>query len=163
MQSIRDFSSLLPYQLSDDQQKAIQTLMNELRRPIRMRALLIGDVGSGKTVVALACAYAAIASGVQVALLAPTEILVRQHMRTIQKLLGNSKVRIAMLIGNQRDRNKLMFDLANGSLDLVVGTHALLQDDVRFAHLGLVIIDEQHRFGVAQRSSLMDKGDLSIR
>ena len=121
-----------------------------------MNRLLQGDVGSGKTVVALYAMLLAVAHGHQAVLMAPTEILARQHALTIRRFLAGSQVRRAELIGGlpANVRTAMLEEIAAGRIDLIVGTHAVLQEDVRFAKLGLVVIDEQHKFGVRQRAAL---------
>ena len=131
-----------------------------MKRPQPMNRLLQGDVGSGKTIVALMAALVAMENGLQVAFMAPTEILAEQHFITIRTLLEASRFRIALLTGATpaKKRREVQAELAGGSIHLVVGTHALVQDPVGFRELGLVIIDEQHRFGVLQRATLRAKG-----
>ncbi|RMF71012.1 MAG: ATP-dependent DNA helicase RecG [Alphaproteobacteria bacterium] len=150
----------LPFPLTGDQQKALAEIETDLQAETAMLRLLQGDVGSGKTIVALLAAADVIESGAQAALMAPTEILARQHMATAERLLAPHGIRIALLTGRQTaaERRRLLAALAAGEVDLVIGTHALIEDPVRFGDLGLVIIDEQHRFGVAQRLKLAEKG-----
>ena len=125
-----------------------------------MNRLLQGDVGSGKTVVAAIAMYATITSGHQAALMAPTEILAEQHANNLIKFFANFDVKIGLLVGGMRKkvRNELLEAVKAGEIDIVIGTHALIQDDVEFKNLGLAIIDEQHRFGVNQRQKLRQKG-----
>jgi ATP-dependent DNA helicase RecG len=151
---------VLPFRLTGDQKKAIAEIVEDMKRPQPMNRLLQGDVGSGKTIVALMAALVAMENGLQVAFMAPTEILAEQHFITIRKLLESSRFRIALLTGATpvKKRRELQAELAGGSLHLAVGTHALVQDPVAFRELGLVIIDEQHRFGVLQRATLRSKG-----
>jgi ATP-dependent DNA helicase RecG len=151
----------LPYALTASQQQAGKEIAGDLAEPQRMLRLLQGDVGSGKTVVALLAAAAVIESGRQAALMAPTEILARQHLATIAPLAEAVGLRIALLTGRERGRERaeILGKLAEGDLDLIVGTHALFQDDIAFKNLGLAIIDEQHRFGVHQRLALARKGE----
>jgi len=151
---------VLPFRLTGDQKKAIAEIVEDMKRPQPMNRLLQGDVGSGKTIVALMAALVAMENGLQVAFMAPTEILAEQHFITIRKLLESSRFRIALLTGATpaKKRRELQAELAGGSLHLAVGTHALVQDPVGFRELGLVIIDEQHRFGVLQRATLRSKG-----
>ena len=150
----------LPYALTRSQEQAIVEITTDLAQPLRMLRLLQGDVGSGKTVVALLAAAAVIEAGRQAALMAPTEILARQHFATIAPLAERAGLRVALLTGRERgrERDAALDALASGELDLVVGTHALFQDEVAFRDLGLAIIDEQHRFGVHQRLALARKG-----
>ncbi len=151
----------LPYSLTPSQIKAVNDIVTDLALPHRMVRLLQGDVGSGKTVVALLAAATVVEAARQAALMAPTEILARQHFATIAPLAGKSGVRVAILTGRDRgkDRTATLERLAAGEIDLVVGTHALFQDEVAFRDLALAIVDEQHRFGVHQRLALARKGD----
>jgi ATP-dependent DNA helicase RecG len=150
----------LPYTLTHSQQKAVEDLIADLGKPERMLRLLQGDVGSGKTVVALTAAAAVIEAGRQAAFMAPTEILARQHLKTIAPLADAAGIRVAILTARERGRERedILDRLALGGIDLLVGTHALFQDEVAFRDLALAIVDEQHRFGVHQRLALADKG-----
>jgi ATP-dependent DNA helicase RecG len=150
----------LPYSLTNSQQKALDDIVTDIAKPQRMLRLLQGDVGSGKTVVALLAAAAVVEAGRQAALMAPTEILARQHLNTIAPLAKAAGLRIAILTGREKgkERDDILKRLALGELDLLIGTHALFQDDVAFRDLALAIIDEQHRFGVHQRLALTQKG-----
>jgi len=150
----------LPYALTTSQASAVDDIVTDLARPQRMVRLLQGDVGSGKTVVALLAAATVIEAGRQAALMAPTEILARQHLATIAPLAEKAGLRVAILTGRERgkERDETLQRLAIGELDLLVGTHALFQDDVAFRDLALAVIDEQHRFGVHQRLALARKG-----
>lgn len=151
---------LFPFELTDDQRESIRDISEDLGRDVPMNRLLQGDVGSGKTVVAEYAMLAAVANGHQAALMAPTEILARQHVATLSKDLRESRVRIALLTGSlsAAERRDVLKGIAESEVDLVVGTHAIVQDDVVFKQLGLVIIDEQHRFGVRQRAALRQSG-----
>jgi ATP-dependent DNA helicase RecG len=151
---------VLPFKLTGDQKKVIAEIVDDMKRPQPMNRLLQGDVGSGKTIVALMAALVAMENGFQVAFMAPTEILAEQHFITIRRLLEASRFRLALLTGATpaKKRRELQAELAAGSIHLAVGTHALVQDPVGFRELGLVIIDEQHRFGVLQRATLRAKG-----
>ncbi|RTL54628.1 MAG: ATP-dependent DNA helicase RecG [Bradyrhizobiaceae bacterium] len=151
----------LPYALTHSQQEAARAISSDLVQPVRMLRLLQGDVGSGKTVVALLAAAAVAEAGKQSALMAPTEILSRQHIKTIAPLAERAGMRVAILTGREKgkERRDLLARLENGEIDLLVGTHALIQDDVIFKSLALAIVDEQHRFGVRERLALTDKGD----
>jgi ATP-dependent DNA helicase RecG len=142
------------------QQRVVAEIAADLARPRPMQRLLQGDVGSGKTLVALAAILAAVRSGCQAALMAPTEILAEQHMRVLHRALEKERVRVALHIGEARSsaRRKTLHGLESGLVDLVIGTHALIQEGVRFRRLGLAVVDEQHRFGVSQRLSLVGKG-----
>ena len=146
----------LPYSLTPSQTKAVEDIVTDLALPHRMVRLLQGDVGSGKTVVALLAAATVIEAGRQAALMAPTEILARQHFATIAPLAERTGIRVAILTGRDRgkERSGTLDRLAAGDIDLVVGTHALFQDEVAFRDLALAVIDEQHRFGVHQRLAL---------
>ena len=156
----RRIRARLPFTLTAAQDRAVAEIAADLARPHPMNRLLQGDVGCGKTAVALYAALTAIAHRRQVAFMAPTEILAAQHCRKITQYLAGSRVRLAMLVGGQpaRKRQFILAQLAAGELDLVVGTHALLGEAVRFRQLGLVIIDEQHKFGVSQRAGIRGKG-----
>ena len=151
----------LPYALTHSQQNAVDDIVADLAKPERMLRLLQGDVGSGKTVVALTATAAVIESGRQAALMAPTEILARQHLNTIAPLAEAAGIRVAVLTGRERgrERQNILDHLALGEIDLIVGTHALFQDEVAFRDLALAVVDEQHRFGVHQRLALAEKGN----
>jgi ATP-dependent DNA helicase RecG len=150
----------LPYTLTPSQQRAVADINADLAQPNRMLRLLHGDVGSGKTLVALLAAATVIEAGRQAAFMAPTEILARQHFATIAPLAAAAGIRVAILTGRERGRERpdILSALAAGAIDLIVGTHALFQDDVAFHDLALAIVDEQHRFGVHQRLALARKG-----
>jgi ATP-dependent DNA helicase RecG len=150
----------LPYSLTRSQMAAVEEIEADLRKPERMLRLLQGDVGSGKTVVALLSAAIVIESGAQAALMAPTELLARQHGRSIAPLAEAAGIRMAVLTGRERgrDRDAILSSLADGSVDLLIGTHAIFQEGVDFRDLALVVVDEQHRFGVHQRLALTAKG-----
>jgi ATP-dependent DNA helicase RecG len=151
----------LPYALTASQQAAAKAIAEDLNQPVRMLRLLQGDVGSGKTVVALLAAAAAAEVGKQSALMAPTEILARQHIKTIAPLAEQAGIRVAILTGREKgkERRDILKRLESGEIDLLVGTHALIQDDVVFKALALAIVDEQHRFGVRERLALTSKGE----
>lgn len=157
---LRNFIETLPFELTKAQKRVVNEICSDLRQPIHMHRLLQGDVGSGKTIVAAIALYAATNVGVQSALMVPTEILAEQHMESLSELFNPLEVRIALLTGSTKtkDRRLILEQLANGELDVLIGTHALIQQDVYFSKLGLVITDEQHRFGVNQRKLLRDKG-----
>jgi ATP-dependent DNA helicase RecG len=150
----------LPYALTSSQRKAAAAIADDLRQPVRMLRLLQGDVGSGKTVVALLAAAAVTEVGKQAALMAPTEILARQHIKTITPLAERAGLRIAILTGREKgkERRDILARMAGGEIDFLVGTHALIQDDVIFKSLALAVVDEQHRFGVRERLALTAKG-----
>jgi ATP-dependent DNA helicase RecG len=151
----------LPYALTSSQQQAAAAIAEDLRQPVRMLRLLQGDVGSGKTVVALLAAAAVTEVGKQAALMAPTEILARQHIKTITPLAERAGLRVAILTGREKgkERRDILVRLEAGEIDLLVGTHALIQDDVVFRALALAVVDEQHRFGVRERLALTAKGE----
>jgi ATP-dependent DNA helicase RecG len=150
----------LPFELTDDQRGALAAIDADLARGTPMQRLLMGEVGSGKTVVALYAMLRAVEHGHQAALMAPTETLAEQHFATLQKLLGVEPVRAGLLTGSTpaRRRGDLLGKLSTGELSLIVGTHALIEDTVRFDRLGVVVVDEQHRFGVGQRAALAAAG-----
>ncbi|QQR68007.1 MAG: ATP-dependent DNA helicase RecG [Candidatus Brocadia sp.] len=152
--------NLIPFTLTKAQERVIYEITEDMRSSKPMNRLLQGDVGSGKTVVAMYAILAAIANGYQAAFMGPTEILAKQHFQTIQKYLEHSHVRIRLLTGDIRFRQKkdILDQIQSGQVDLVVGTHALIEDTVQFKQLGLVVIDEQHKFGVVQRLKLKKKG-----
>jgi ATP-dependent DNA helicase RecG len=158
------FEAALPFRLTDAQQRTLGEIRADMSSNVPMNRLLQGDVGSGKTVVAAAAIGMALANGAQAALMAPTSILAEQHYFSVQELLAASPVgewaRVALLTGalSEGERNAIYAGLADGSIHLVVGTHALIQEGVAFANLGLAVIDEQHRFGVEQRAILRNKG-----
>jgi ATP-dependent DNA helicase RecG len=151
----------LPYALTSSQQQASAAISEDLRQPVRMLRLLQGDVGSGKTVVALLAAAAVAEVGKQAALMAPTEILARQHIKTVTPLAERAGLSVAILTGREKgkERRDILARLAAGEIDFLVGTHALIQDDVVFKSLALAVVDEQHRFGVRERLALTNKGE----
>ncbi|MFZ1988694.1 MAG: ATP-dependent DNA helicase RecG, partial [Alphaproteobacteria bacterium] len=150
----------LPFTLTEAQERSIKEIVEDLAAPKRMTRLLQGDVGAGKTVVALLAMAAAVEAGAQAALMAPTEILARQHEATIAPLAEKAGLRVAVLTGRDKGlaRDAMLSEIAAGEIDIVVGTHAMLEEDVAFKDLALVVIDEQHRFGVHQRLTLASKG-----
>ena len=154
------FIKNIPFTLTDDQIKAIDEIVSDLEGTGRMNRLLQGDVGSGKTVVAFTGMYANYLSGYQSALMAPTEILATQHYLNLSKFLENTEIKVALLTGStpKKDKNDIYKGLKDGSINMIIGTHALIQDEVEYNNLGLVITDEQHRFGVHQRANLQNKG-----
>ena len=151
----------LPYSLTPSQTRAVADIVADLAKPERMLRLLQGDVGSGKTVVALLAAAAVIESGRQAALMAPTELLARQHFNTITPLAAAAGITVAILTGRERgrERSEVLEKLAFGDIHLLIGTHALFQEEVEFRDLALAVVDEQHRFGVHQRLGLARKGE----
>ena len=158
---LEPFIRALPFALTGAQQRAIDEILADFASGAPMNRLVQGDVGSGKTMVAAAAAYLTAKNGAQAALMAPTEILAEQHCQSLTKLFAPMGIRVALLTGSMSTKQKRLIreDLQLGRIDLVVGTHALLTDATRFRNLGLVIADEQHRFGVRQRSKLSEKGN----
>jgi len=156
---VSSFLASLPFQLTRSQRTALAEIDVDLERPVRMMRLLQGDVGSGKTLVALCAALRAIDGGAQAAFMVPTEILAEQHAATFERVLAGLPVEVRLLTGATKGKEAIRRDVADGTVDLLVGTHALIQDDVGFHDLGLVVVDEQHRFGVVQRSRIEEKGD----
>ncbi len=156
------FENHLPFELTDAQKRVLREIRNDMGKPAQMNRLLQGDVGSGKTIVALMSMLLAIDNGFQACLMAPTEILANQHYTGLKELAKDMEVNIRILTGSTKtaDRNVIHEELENGQLDIIIGTHALLEDKVRFKNLGLAIIDEQHRFGVEQRSKLWHKNTI---
>lgn len=153
------FSEYLPFELTNAQKRVIKEIRRDTATGKQMNRLLQGDVGSGKTLVALMCMLIAHDNGFQSALMAPTEILAAQHYETFTHMLKEMDVRVELLTGSTRkkDREEIHADLLSGKIDILIGTHALIEDVVRFRNLGFVVIDEQHRFGVAQRAKLWEK------
>jgi ATP-dependent DNA helicase RecG len=151
----------LPYELTNAQRRVIREIRGDMAQTVPMLRLLQGDVGSGKTLVAVAAMLTAVESGAQSALLAPTEILARQHHATLLRQLDGLGVRVAILTGREkgRARDRVLMGLADGSVDILVGTHAIFQEKVAYKGLGLAVIDEQHRFGVSQRLLLASKAE----
>lgn len=156
-----DFIASLPFVLTDEQYQNAKEIIDDMNDNSLMYRMLQGDVGSGKTVVSFVCLYANYKRGDQGALMAPTDALAKQHYENAKKMFEGTEIRIALLVGSTsiREKNEIYQDLADGSIDIVIGTHALFSKSVIYSSLGLVIIDEQHRFGVNQRSALVDKGN----
>jgi ATP-dependent DNA helicase RecG len=156
------FEQHLPFDLTNAQKRVLKEIRNDMGKPAQMNRLLQGDVGSGKTIVAFMCMLLAIDNGFQACLMAPTEILANQHFVGLGELAARLGIEIRLLTGSTKTaaRKEIHEGLENGSLKILVGTHALLEDKVQFANLGLAIIDEQHRFGVAQRSKLWHKNEI---
>jgi len=150
----------LGFELTGAQKNVIQEILEDIALPKAMNRLLQGDVGSGKTIVAIIVAATAVVNGVQVAVMAPTEILAHQHYKSFKKLLNKVHISCALLVGRQKaaERKQILTAINGGKIDIVVGTHALIQKDVEFKNLGFVVVDEQHRFGVVQRGNLLQKG-----
>jgi ATP-dependent DNA helicase RecG len=161
-QLIEQFSKVLPFQLTDAQQRVVNDILNDLQQSNPMNRLVQGDVGSGKTVVAVIAILAAIQSGFQAALMAPTEVLAEQHYRKLVSWFNLLHLPVELLTGSTKasKRKQIHAELLTGELSLLVGTHALIEDVVQFNQLGLVVIDEQHRFGVEQRARLQQKGNF---
>jgi ATP-dependent DNA helicase RecG len=155
------YNNHLPFALTDAQKRVIKEIYADMRSGRQMNRLLQGDVGSGKTIVGFICALLVISGGAQVALMAPTEILAQQHYANLKKYADKMKIPIALLTGSTKksERRPLHIALEEGHLKILIGTHALIEDEVKFQRLGLAIIDEQHRFGVAQRSQLWQKNE----
>lgn len=153
------YEKYLPFPLTNAQKRVIREIRADLKTGSQMNRLLQGDVGSGKTIVALMIMLLAIDNGYQATLMAPTEILATQHYETLSKQLADMPVKVALLTGStkQKDRKQIFSDLADGTLNILIGTHALIENDVVFKKLGLCIVDEQHRFGVAQRAKFWEK------
>ena len=156
------YNERLPFALTNAQKKVLKEIRQDTQRGVQMNRLLQGDVGSGKTVVALMCMLIAIDNGFQACIMAPTEILANQHYQTIKGLVGDGFVEVALLTGStsKKARNVLHERLESGQLNILIGTHALIEDKVQFQNLGFVVIDEQHRFGVEQRSKLWRKNNI---
>ncbi|KRL89833.1 ATP-dependent DNA helicase RecG [Lactobacillus kalixensis] len=161
LKEIAKLTKSLPFELSADQKEAVNEIYADMHSDQQMRRLLQGDVGSGKTVVAVYAIFAAITAGYQAALMVPTEILATQHFNKIDELLRPLGVRTVLLTGNTKtlERREIYKEITDGTINVVIGTHALIQKNVIFKKLGLVIIDEQHRFGVGQRQALINKGE----
>ena len=154
------FNEILPFELTDGQKSSLGEIKKDVRSGKQMNRLIQGDVGAGKTIVAIGAMLMALDNGFQTAFLAPTEILAEQHYRTLTNQLKGLDVNVRLLIGSQKKalRTDILTDIEGGNCNIVVGTHAIIQDTVRFHNLGLAVIDEQHRFGVKQRSELLNKG-----
>ena len=157
---LNKFIEKIPFKLTNDQLQAIDEILSDLESPTRMNRLLQGDVGSGKTIVSFIGMYANFLCGYQSALMAPTEILATQHYLNLKQFLKGTKVNVVLLTGStpKKEKNEIYKGLKDGSINMVIGTHALIQDEVEYNNLGLVITDEQHRFGVHQRANLQNKG-----
>ena len=162
-EDVDSFISSLPFELTIDQKTAVDDIYNDLVRPKRMNRLVLGDVGSGKTVVAIIGLYINYLAGYQGSMMAPTEILARQHYANVSSMFKDTDIKVALLVGSMKvsEKKKVYQQLENGEIDILIGTHALISEGVTFKNLGFVITDEQHRFGVNQRSNLQNKGVLS--
>lgn len=160
IEALREFVSHLPFQLTAAQKRVIGEITADMTKQLPMNRLLQGDVGSGKTVVAASAMVMAVRSGLQTALMAPTEILAEQHHQGLSRMLDSMDIEVHLLTGSTTaaEKERIYGELADGSAKMVVGTHALIQENVQFQKLGLVVIDEQHRFGVEQRKALREKG-----
>lgn len=158
--TVKEIIDELPYELTGDQLNAINDIVKDFRNLKRMNRLILGDVGSGKTIVSFISILLNHSAGYQGALLAPTEVLAHQHYDNFMSLFGNLGLKVELLVGSLKksEKNSILERLKNGDIDLLIGTHAMLEDNVEFNNLGLVITDEQHRFGVNQRKSLQNKG-----
>src|SRR5207245_1414077 len=156
----RRIASVLPFKLTEAQRKVVKEIFRDMRSDAPMNRLLQGDVGSGKTVVALIAMLTVMENGYQTALMVPTEILAEQHARNIKRILAKSPYRVELLIGSLKanDKRRLHDSIGAGEVHACIGTHALIQERVKFEKLGLVVIDEQHRFGVMQRAQLRARG-----
>lgn len=159
---VNDFIGKLPYKLTVDQKKSLDEIFEDMRAPYKMNRLLQGEVGSGKTVVAAIALYAVITAGYQGAIMVPTEVLANQHYNTFKELFANENINIVMLSSSvaPKDKKIILSDLFDKKVDIIIGTHSLFQKDVVFHSLGLVVTDEEHRFGVRQRVSIVGKGHL---
>lgn len=156
-----DVINALPFKLTNAQLRVLEEIDRDMEKSKPMNRLLQGDVGSGKTVIALTAAYKAVKSGYQAAIMAPTAILASQHLETFNEILGNTGIRCELLISaiTKKKKEELLQRLENGEIDIIIGTHAILEENVKFKNLGLVVTDEQHRFGVRQRSIITEKGN----
>ncbi len=151
--------SSLPFKLTDSQVKAVEDIKNDFNSPKHMNRLILGDVGSGKTIISFLALYMNYLSGYQGVLMAPTEILIKQHYENIKKILTDLNIEILTGSTTKKDRDKIIENLKNGQIDILLSTHSVLNDDVVFKNIGLVVTDEQHRFGVNQRKNLQNKGE----
>lgn len=156
------YSNYLPFPLTDAQKRVVKEIRQDMGSGIQMNRLLQGDVGSGKTLVALLCMLIALDNGFQACLMAPTEILAMQHFETLKESLKDMPISTALITGSTKESERKIIheELENGQMQIVVGTHALIEDRVKFKNIGLVVIDEQHRFGVAQRARLWQKNEI---
>ena len=156
-----DVINTLPFQLTNAQLRVLAEINNDMEKNTPMNRLLQGDVGSGKTIVSIIAAYKAVKTGYQAAILAPTAILASQHLENFQKILNKFGIKSELLVSSITKKNKQIIKekLANGEIDILIGTHAMLEEDVEFKNLGLVVTDEQHRFGVKQRAKIVSKGN----
>ncbi|MGI6329615.1 MAG: ATP-dependent DNA helicase RecG [Bacilli bacterium] len=157
---VKDFINKLPFKLTKDQLKVVDEIIKDLTSSRKMNRLIQGDVGSGKTIVSFIAIYIIYLAGYQSALMVPTEILAKQHYKTAQSIFQNTNLKCQLLIGSltKKEKEEIYFQLESGTIDLIIGTHALITESINYHNLGLVITDEQHRFGVNQRSTLKNKG-----
>jgi len=164
VKEVYDFISRLPFKLTKAQMKAFKEIESDMEKQQQMNRLVQGDVGSGKTIVAILAMFKAWKAGYQSVMMAPTEILATQHYETICKFLNSYGVKCKLLVGSlsPKEKEKILQELKEGKIDILVGTHAVIQEDVKFNNLGLAITDEQHRFGVRQRALLSQKGENQI-
>ncbi len=162
--SIDEFLKILPFKLTDSQMKVIDEVIEDLKSGFRVDRLIQGDVGSGKTVVAMAIMYLFYKNGFQSAIMAPTEILATQHYNSFKATFDKLGINVALLIGSMKksEKDKVLHELKSGEIHMIIGTHALISENVEFKNLGISIVDEQHRFGVMQRKNLSDKGVHTI-
>lgn len=162
--SIDEFLKILPFKLTDSQMKVIDEVIEDLKSGFRVDRLIQGDVGSGKTVVAMAIMYLFYKNGFQSAIMAPTEILATQHYNSFKATFDKLGINVALLIGSMKksEKDKVLHELKSGEIHMIIGTHALISENVEFKNLGISIVDEQHRFGVIQRKNLSDKGVHTI-
>ena len=151
----------LPFKLTNAQVKVLKEINENMEKETSMNRLLQGDVGSGKTIVSIIAAYKAVKSGYQVAIMAPTAILASQHYENFTKILDAFGIKCKLLVSaiTKKKKEEIIEELKNGQIDIVIGTHALLEENVVFKNLGLVVTDEQHRFGVKQRATIVSKGN----
>lgn len=154
-----EFLNLLPFEMTNAQKRTLKEILYDFKKDKPMNRLIQGDVGSGKTAVAAACMYVAVKNGYQTAIMAPTEILATQHYETFIKFFENTDIKICLLTGSTKRKKDVYEKILNGEYDIVIGTHALIQEAVVYKNLGLVIADEQHRFGVSQRAKFTNKGE----
>ena len=157
---LNEFLNNLPFTLTIDQKKALEDIIEDFNKPKRMNRLVLGDVGSGKTIVAFLALYINYLAGYQGAFMAPTEVLAEQHMREAKKLFPNLNIELLTISVDKKAKKEILTRLEANQIDIIIGTHALIEDSVLFNNLGLVITDEQHRFGVNQRKNLQNKGNL---
>ena len=156
---VTQFMELLPFEMTNAQKRTLKEVLYDFRKDKPMNRLIQGDVGSGKTAVAAACMYVAVKNGYQTAIMAPTEILATQHFETFCSFFKKTDIKICLLTSSVKGKKALYEKIANGDFDIVIGTQAIIQEAVQYKNLGLVIADEQHRFGVAQRAKLTNKGE----